>query len=93
MNRKALYLLATLGIGGIVAYRVYRANFDWALFPEWLNLAFLEETQQLWLNIKRQIANLVEKERTAGSRANDTLRIVDCTRERTTPVTKQISFR
>src|SRR4030095_9815005 len=44
MNRKALYLLIALGIGVLVAYRVYSANFDWALFlsslsnlnPGWL---------------------------------------------------------
>jgi glycosyltransferase 2 family protein len=44
MNRKVLFLFAALGIGGIVAYRVVRVDFDWALFfsslsnlnPGWL---------------------------------------------------------
>jgi len=44
MNRKALYLLATLGIVGIVAYRVYSANFDWALF-----LSSLSTLNPAWL--------------------------------------------
>jgi uncharacterized protein (TIRG00374 family) len=44
MNPKALHSFALLGICAIVAYRVYSANFDWALFvsslsnlhPGWL---------------------------------------------------------
>jgi len=44
MNRKALFLLALLAIGAVVAYRVSRLTFDWTLFfsslsnlrPGWL---------------------------------------------------------
>jgi glycosyltransferase 2 family protein len=44
MNRKALFLLAAVGIGAIVAYRVSREDFDWALF-----LSSLSNLRPGWL--------------------------------------------
>ena len=44
VNRKALFLLAVLGIGAIVASRVSRQDFDWALF-----LSSLSNLRPGWL--------------------------------------------
>src|SRR5215813_8046028 len=40
------------------------------LFAEWLYLALLQESQELWLHVQREIADFVEKERAAGCGAN-----------------------
>jgi len=40
-----------------------------------LNLAFLQKAQQFRLDVKRQVANLIEEKRAASSRTNDTSRV------------------
>jgi hypothetical protein len=36
-------------------------HFDRTLFTERLNLALLQKSKKLWLNVERQIANFIEK--------------------------------
>src|ERR1051326_5607941 len=38
-------------------------NLAWPLFAERLNLTFLQEPQQFWLNIQRQVADFIKKQR------------------------------
>src|SRR5690242_9135295 len=54
-----------------------------------MNLTFLQETQQLRLQRKRQVSNLVEKQSAVLSRANQTRMVRHGTRKRTAPMAKQ----
>ena len=50
-------------------------HFDGALFTKRLNLSFLSKTEQFRLQVERQVADFVEKERAAFFRANHAQRI------------------
>src|ERR1041384_6613783 len=50
-------------------------HFARALLAERLNLAFLQEAQQLRLHVKRQIAHFVKKQRAPRSGSDHALRI------------------
>src|SRR5215831_2348608 len=68
-------------------------NLGRLLFAQRLNLSFLQEPQQLRLDIKRQVADFVDEQSAARRGANDARRVVDGSGESAAPVTEQITFR
>src|SRR5215813_11409905 len=79
-----------VGVGGRNNPHV---NLSWFLFPERLNLAFLQKPQQLWLYVEGQVAYFIDEEGPAGSRTNDAGRIGDRARKGAAAVAEQIALR
>src|SRR6185369_9735360 len=67
-------------------------NLYRTLLAQRLNLAFLEEPQQLRLDIDRQITNFIQEECATGGGANHARRIFNRTRKRATSITEEVSF-
>src|SRR3954470_10755694 len=59
-------------------------------FANRVDVARLEEAQQLGLHVEGRLADLVEEQRAAGGGADDTLEIVSGTGERAATMAKQL---
>src|SRR5690606_24579862 len=57
-------------------------DLDRALFADRLDLALLQKPEELWLNVERQVADLVEEKRSAVGRTDHTRRVGDGTGKR-----------
>ena len=68
-------------------------NFSGSLLAQGLNLALLQKSQELRLNVQRKIAYFIKKERAARSRANHAGRIRYCARECAATIAEEIAFR
>src|SRR5205085_8335092 len=68
-------------------------DLDRSLLAEWLNLTFLQESQELRLHVEWQIADFIQEQRSTGSRPNHALRIGNRSRNRATPIAEEITLR
>src|SRR5262249_30474129 len=67
-------------------------RFDCAWAAESLELAFLQHTQQLGLQLQRTIADFIKKDRGAIGQLNPADLSCQCTREGTLFMTEQLTF-
>ena len=67
-------------------------DVNWLLFAERLDLAFLQEPQELWLNIEWQVADLVDEERSSSGRSNNANGIRNSASESSALMTEEVAL-
>ena len=65
---------------------------NWLLLAERLDLAFLQEPQELGLNIEWQVADLVDEERSSSGGSNHAHRIRNGASESSPLVAEQVAL-